>query len=200
MSIDNHNEGTQDRLIFSYVTPLLLCKLIGSCSPIPHFAFGRYLSRALFPQMSGLMLNYLSYFLEHCVASDRPQFLWGERWNSNPHKPDSQSGALPLSYSRHILVESPGVEPSYLDFQSSAPTAYANFPYVLGGNFIERYVAASLRSTTKGKRRFRAYYLSRISIRLSLKHRRVSNHFDTVLTFKLGISCIPLPWAGLLLF
>lgn len=64
----------------------------------------------------------------------------------------------------------------------------------MGGNFIERYLAVSPRSTTKGKRRFRAYYLSRISIRLSLKHRRVSNHFDTVLTFKLGISCNSLPW------
>ena len=39
-------------------------------------------------------------------------------------------------------MESPRVELGYLDFQSSAPTAYANFPYVLGGNFIERYATA----------------------------------------------------------
>lgn len=92
------------------------------------------------------------------------------------------------------LVESPGVEPSYLDFQSSAPTAYANFPYVLGGKFIERYAAVTPQSITKGKRRFRAYYLSRISIRLSLNYRCISNYIDNVLTFKLGIFCIPLPW------
>ena len=64
----------------------------------------------------------------------------------------------------------------------------------MGGNFIERYAAVPPQSITKGKRRFRAYYLSRISIRLSLNYRCVSNHIDNVITFKLGIFCIPLPW------
>ena len=72
--------------------------------------------------------------------------------------------------------------------------------YVLGGKFIERYAAALPQSITKGKRRFRAYYLSRISIRLSLNYRCVSNHIDNILTFKLGIFCIPLPWVCFLLF
>lgn len=35
-----------------------------------------------------------------------------------------------LSYQHQILVESSGVEPEYLVFQTSAPTVYANFPYV----------------------------------------------------------------------
>ena len=37
----------------------------------------------------------------------------------------------------------------------------------------------------EGARRFGARYLSRNSIRLSRKHRRVSNHFDVILTLSL---------------
>lgn len=70
----------------------------------------------------------------------------------------------------------------------------------MGGNFIERHAAVPPQPITKGKRRFRAYCLSRISIRLSLNYRCVSNHIDNVITFKLGIFCIPLPWVYFLLF
>ena len=40
--------------------------------------------------------------------------------------------ARPLKPLGHIIimVESSGVEPEYLVFQTSAPTVYANFPYV----------------------------------------------------------------------
>ena len=70
----------------------------------------------------------------------------------------------------------------------------------MGGIFIEHHAAGSPTIHNEGARRFDAHYLSRNSIRLSRKHRRVSNHFDVILTFKLGIYCIPLPWACLRLF
>ena len=98
------------------------------------------------------------------------------------------------------LVEREGNDPTSSGFSDQRSDLISYLSICMGGNFIERHVAATPRSTTKGKRRFRAYYLSRISIRLPLKHRRVSNHFDTVLTFKLGNFCIPLPWVCFLLF
>ena len=128
------------------------------------------------------------------VPHQMDSVFWGERWNSNPHKPESRSGALPLSYSRHILAGRVGVGPTHSGFSDQRLDRLSYLPICMGGNFIERCTAVLPRSTTKGKRRFRAYYLSRISIRLSLNYRCVSNHIDNVITFKLGIFCIPLPW------
>ena len=104
-----------------------------------------------------------------------------------------------LRYQHHIMVESSGVEPECLDFQSSAPTVYANFPY---SEWEPRFLSRDTPFTSYTTLVDRQSSISLLT--LSDLHGTFFIAFRTtwkgIFLNTRGIFCSPLPWVCFLLF